>query len=126
MRILVLDDDPARLARFKEKLGPGNFLLCVETAAEAILELRFQSKFDVVCLDHDLGEFGHAGGYGGDSAGNGAQVVSYMVKELEEEKRPEEVLVHSWNDVAATKMVLSLREASFNVVRRPFDPEMFK
>jgi CheY-like chemotaxis protein len=127
MRILVLDDNPQRLDLFRQALcRNGNVVLCVETAPEAINELRLQDKFDFIFLDHDLGEFKHSGGYCDIPAGNGMQVVSYMVRELHESKRPDEVVVHSHNTDEATKMVLSLREYGFKVTRRAFARDMFK
>ncbi len=53
MKILILDDDQNRLNLFKQKLI-GHDVICVETAKDAIIELK-KNKFNIISLDHDLG-----------------------------------------------------------------------
>jgi len=53
MKILVLEDNPNRIEDFKRKFISDN-VTYTEDAYEAIGHLK-KTKFDLVCLDHDLG-----------------------------------------------------------------------
>lgn len=67
-----------------------------------------QTKFDVVSLDHDLGDYM-----------TGWDVVDKLL-ELPEEQRPNQVIIHSANFPAGKKMAEALQEANFpNVEHRP-------
>lgn len=51
MRIFVLEDDPARLQWFRERLFDHDV-----TFADSVTQVkRYQPPYDLVCFDHDLG-----------------------------------------------------------------------
>ncbi len=96
MRILVLDDEKVRHDTFASRLA-GHDVTHVWSAKAAAKALD-RERFDLVFLDHDLGE----------SAGNGQQVADYIARRLDPEKRSGRVIVHSWNVVRAPLMVATL------------------
>ena len=119
-RVLFLDDDKGRVDSFKENHLDRKDLKIVwaETANEAILEFG-EHHWDIVCLDHDLGEFGNCSGM---HPGTGMDVVDWMIDNMRGDiPKPELVVVHSWNPVRATEMVERLKEFDFNVVKVPFN-----
>ena len=114
MRVLVLDDDPARLRAFKEKHGQDHDICAVETAAEATERLAVGAPWDFVFLDHDLG-----GEVFVDSAGKntGMEVVRHICK-----VHPTIgfVVVHSLNARAGNEMVAKLRDAGYPAKYMPW------
>ncbi len=54
-KILVLDDMAERHEGFKKILGKDHFLVRAWTFAQA-QDFLFNEKWDMVCLDHDLGD----------------------------------------------------------------------
>ncbi|MDX2168997.1 MAG: cyclic-phosphate processing receiver domain-containing protein [Deltaproteobacteria bacterium] len=109
-RILFLDDDPVRCARFAALYAEARVVM---TAPQAIAALR-SSAWEIASLDHDLG-----GKYYVDSARDdtGMGVVRWMVDE-----RPAvgHVIVHSFNDQGAGLMVEALRAAGYRTTRLYF------
>lgn len=53
IKILIVEDDPARIKWFKKKLEPFSELEMFTDAAPAIEKLK-NEKYDVIFLDHDL------------------------------------------------------------------------
>lgn len=97
MRILILDDAGVRHEFFRGWLQPqGHVLVEALTAAEAITTLD-GGRFDVAFLDHDLG------------AGPDGKIVASHIVKMSAAARPNLVVVHSANTVAALAMVLTLR-----------------
>lgn len=87
-------------------------------AAEAIQAME-TGTFDIIHLDHDLGEY--------DKEGNeldGMTVVNWMVEHWE--KRPQKskplIIVHSWNHAGAVSMVEELRRVGFDARKERFSP----
>lgn len=113
-RVLFLDDSTERL-----ELARAAFeCTTVDTAARAIAELRrvheLGEAFDVVYLDHDLGDqFMIAAG----TPGHGGDVVDWIVQH---EPRIELVVIHSMNAPAAERMHASLTRAGYSARRVPF------
>jgi DNA-binding response OmpR family regulator len=110
MKILFLDDDLTRCKRF---LSQHPTATIANTAHEAIHALT-TGDWDVVFLDHDLG-----GEVLVDPAqeNTGSAVVRFLVAE----KRPiGQIIIHSFNVVAAGRMEEDLRAVGYKVVRRPF------
>ena len=110
MRILILDDDWERLARF-EKMYIGHRVTCVETVGEAISELE-ANKFDVLFLDHDLGHRVHVESDGLEETG---YLVALWLADNPQHK-PETIIVHSLNEIGSKNILSVLPEA----VRKPF------
>ena len=114
MRILILDDDENRHRAFIGALR-GHSLTHAWTSQEANHHLHDPAHdgFDVVFLDHDLGEFGEH------SAGTGLH-VAHEVAGLSEDRRPTLTVVHSHNPDGAAEMMRVLYRAGLNAQREPF------
>lgn len=124
MRILVLDDDDVRHERFKDYFR-GHEVSHVYTVDGAITALIGDPVFDFAFLDHDLNDYHHKslhndGGYGKVEL-NGVDVASFIARILDVEKRPREVVVHSWNPAGARSMINILRDASIKTHQWVFD-----
>ena len=109
MRILVLDDlkDPHTLLDAKHR---GENITHVYTHAEAMAAILGQDAFDLVYLDHNLGEYAPANGY--DTAMN-------IACDIPEEKKPKSVIVHSNHPLAAASMVQLLQDAGIAAKAEP-------
>lgn len=131
MRILVLDDDENRHDYFARELALlGQEVVHTWTYDQCVDALTNQDRFDVVFLDHDLNDHGvksvMVGGslYGGIQELDGRDVAYYMAQRLDKDKRPGQVVVHSWNPDGAREMVQILRDDGYtNVVRWEFNPK---
>lgn len=121
-RILVLDDDETRHDIFSDALT-GNIVTHVWTVDDACHELEAQDKFDLVYLDHDLNDHGvrstMASTYG-EVELTGYDVALFIARRLDEAKRPNKVIVHSWNPPGARMMVACLREVGISATYEPF------
>jgi len=103
--VLVLDDEEVRLKAFRRKLI-GNIVLTVKTADECIKALE-NSTWDYVFLDHDLGgnilvESGRGTGY---------EVAEWLSNHPE--KKPKDIIIHSFNAAGAKNMLSLLPEAKY-------------
>jgi CheY-like chemotaxis protein len=103
MNVLVLDDSLERLRVFRQNLI-GHSVTTVETSKDAISKLS-QHDFDTVFLDHDLG--GKAFVKSGD--GTGFEVAEWLSKHPE--KKPKQIIIHSFNPTGAQNMKNVLPEA---------------
>jgi CheY-like chemotaxis protein len=108
-RVLVLDDNPERLESFAEALK-GCQVSRVSTSKAARMALIDEEPFDLVCLDHDLGEFGAV------SPGDGMEVAQFIARDMRD-KIPCWVLVHSCNVPAADRMERELEDGGIRVMR---------
>lgn len=112
-KILFLDDSEARLNQ------AGNYfveeeLYLARTAELAINRLSMLAPWDLVMLDHDLGQK-----YMQDSEdpGSGMEVVRYIELALPEIKK---IIIHSWNAPAANEMRSRLARQGYTVSYQPF------
>jgi CheY-like chemotaxis protein len=96
-RILFLDDDPTRHALFSRRM-PYHTITHAYSARQCINELSRIPPFDLVCLDHDLGDFG------ADGEETGAVVADYINLHLDPKFYPKEIIIHSWNSDGAAFM----------------------
>ena len=125
MRVLILDDDEARHARFA-KWFAGYDVHHVYTISEFEKKIT-GGKFDAVFLDHDLNDYGkNSVVYNGYTTVEltgfeAAKTLTFLPQEL----RPTQVFVHSWNPDGAKMMVDLLESTGFNVIRWVFDPKAF-
>jgi DNA-binding NarL/FixJ family response regulator len=111
MRILFLDDDPVRTARFLEREPDAT---CVETAGECINQLHHYD-WDQVFLDHDLGGEIYVESGREDC---GMEVVRWLEQNHCDISR---IIVHSYNHAAAEQMVERLKATGYARVHRiPF------
>jgi CheY-like chemotaxis protein len=123
-RILFLDDNPARQRWAARELGIGNRLTPAVTAEDAIgylwsttaegLGIEANPPFDLVHLDHDLGDETFVDSSRPDC---GMEVVRWIVA-----NRPTigRIVVHTMNTPAGHAMVRALREAGYNAKYRSF------
>ena len=103
MNVLVLDDSLERLKTFKTNLI-GHSVTTVETAKDAINEL-VQNDYNIVFLDHDLG--GQAFVKSGD--GTGFEVAEWLSNHPD--RKPKQIVIHSFNPTGAQNMKNVLPEA---------------
>ena len=107
MKVLVLEDDGYRVKFFIEKFGQYNITI-TESSFDAIVYLE-NEKFDLIFLDHDLGE----------NNGDGFEVASYLFDNPWNINNRAEIIIHSWNIPATKKMLSKISQAihmPFNVV----------
>lgn len=115
-KILVLDDDQERHQGF-DKIFPRDAVTHVSDYDQFLKALP-SGPYDLICLDHDLGETA-------DPDGNvvlrksGMDAARALVS-LPPELQPKQVLVHSQNSVAGPEMVRVLRDAGILATRRPY------
>lgn len=100
MRVLFLDDDKVRHDSFAEAVKgiENGDVWHVYSASQAIHTLEKDPKYDLVCLDHDLGS----------GAGNGSDVAKY-ISTMPEDKRPERVILHTFQREGMVNMSSFLR-----------------
>lgn len=99
MKILILEDDTARLMYFNEKFYKHD-LIMTENANSAIEYLEDQ-EFDCIFLDHDLGY----------DNGFGADVASYLYEHPDNPNNQTTIIIHTWNIPGAQAMKNKLSDA---------------
>jgi len=109
MRILILEDDGYRVTSFIEALY-NHTLDIIENAYEAIRLLE-SNVYDLILLDHDLGE----------GNGSGTVVTSFLRTHRDNPNNNALVIIHSWNIPASNTMLNDLP----NALRIPFNTEGF-
>ena len=112
LRILFLDDDPARAEVFLQ-WNPG--ATWIQTAEECVAKLA--ELWDEVYLDHDLGgeQFVDV-----ERPDCGMEVVRWLCKEPRSHLIATKFIIHSHNLAAAMMMVLLMRETGYNSEFLPF------
>lgn len=106
MRILILEDDGTRVNNFIELLHNHN-LDITESAYEA-MDLLDRKAYDLIMLDHDLGE----------GNGSGSLVAAYLAQLP---GLTSTIVIHSWNVPASNAMVSYLP----NAYQAPYNTENF-
>ena len=115
-RVLILDDDENRHREF-ERILHGISLLHVYTASQAISALRDNAPYDLVCLDHDLGD--HENKALAINPGTGTEVAQFINLHLERNHYPKRVMIHSWNSVGRLRMADLIRAVGIPVTVKP-------
>lgn len=122
MRILILDDDENRHGTFAHWFI--DHYVCHAYTFDEFVNAILNETWDIVFLDHDLNDYGKTSigdkGYGQVEM-TGLDAASQMAR-IPQEKRPFQVVVHSWNPPGAANMVDLLNDMGFNVLRWEFDP----
>jgi len=136
MRVFILDDIPQRHDNIKLYLRSRNIgtefeWFSAQTYLEGVTQFREQGPFDLLCLDHDLGDYdpevatrspaatGYAGGRGGFLDG-----VDFCHFLRNRNTAPTDVWVHSWNPEGANRMVGLLRDDGHRVTVQPAPGEV--
>lgn len=99
MKILILEDSPERIFEFKKRLI-GHDVIFTKDTKECIKLLKTQ-KWDLICLDHDLGDVFEQPG-----EGNGYEVAKWIADH--KSYAPRKILIHTMNNVGASAMMLTL------------------
>lgn len=102
----MLEDDPARQKHFNWWNLQGHKVTIVSTVGEAISELE-ENKFDVLCLDHDLGQRTYVNSFS--KAETGYLVALWLAENTE--RKPRIIVLHSLNPVGRENMKAVLPEA---------------
>lgn len=121
MRILIVDDEPARHKIFLRRLAHGNNVTIVTTYHAAVRELNRSGRFDKIYLDYDLDEFSDSTVEYGEFSKhrNGVDVAQYIAS-LPQGKKPHEVIVHSLNASRAPVMLAELESGNVKADYQPF------
>ena len=117
-RVLVLDDSRERLEAFAHALE-GCRVKLVSTSKAARIALIDEEPFDLVCLDHDLGESMTV------RPGDGMEVAQFIAHDMRD-KIPWCVLVHSSNVPAAERMEHELEKSRITVMRAAYSARMLR
>jgi CheY-like chemotaxis protein len=116
-QVLILDDDENRHIEF-DRILRGYKVIHVYSASEAINALQNSPPFDLISLDHDLGEFNNSHVYL--DPGDGTEVAEFINLHLEHDRYPKRVMIHSWNPEGARRMEQLIREVKIPVRVKPF------
>ena len=100
MNVLVLEDNSYRISIFIDSFHSDNIKIA-DNAKDAIEYLN-QYDFDMIFLDHDLG----------DGAGCGLDVASHLYKNSHNDNNKADIIIHSWNVYAVNKMMSYLPNAT--------------
>lgn len=116
LRVLFLDDDPARAELFLRRYPEAEW---VRTAPECVA--RLAEPWDEVHLDHDLG-----GEHFVDSLREdcGMEVVRWLCIAIRPQLRHAQFIIHSHNVAAAEKMVECLLDTGYKAAYRPFSIDL--
>lgn len=143
MKILILDDQPERHEGFIKifsRGGPNSHKLTHAWTYDQCIEALKNNHFDMICLDHDLGDMtlvpddviitspnfsltyrpstAPGGMYSSSEKYlDGRDVCRWIVENL---KEPNYFLIHSWNESAAREMEKTLLDAGHSVRRKPY------
>jgi len=114
VRVLILEDDPGRMVRFREMFrDAGVEITHAATASDAIASLR-SDLFDAVFLDHDLGGQVYVDS---DEPNTGFQVARALPDTPNQHAF---IVVHSWNPAGAQRMLDVLRRRGCRAQGIPF------
>lgn len=115
-KILIVDDMESRHKVFRMR-----FISCdlfhALTVHEAIELLETESPFDLIHLDRDMTDEQMWGVPSKDASGE--DVANHIIG-LPGERRPAQVIVHSWNVSRARWMVADLTKAGIPTTYEPF------
>ena len=123
MRILILDDMKIRHNTFA-RIYKDHTVVSVYRYSEFLKQLE-SSPWDLIHLDHDLGDFvsepdTFVDGWGSVRLFDG-QHASLRVAELSDELKPKQVIIHSINSSGALAMKAIIERAKIPVTYEPFN-----
>ena len=114
MKVLVLEDNKCRLEWFKETVSKCDLYLAMtaEKAADAIMKW----EFDLIFLDHDLGDFDSKGNKLGEVNTNkrtGLDFAKLLAEEIRVGRITNDpsIYIHSLNPVGAKNIKSVLKDA---------------
>lgn len=116
-KVLILDDDPARHIALKKKYE-GKMCVSVTTYDTFVMFFTDAGPWDIVSLDHDLGDTSiYLDGWGNPRSYTGFDAARHI---CESDTKPGKVVVHSCNPAGGEAMVAVLRRCGVEVTREPF------
>ena len=104
MNILILEDDPNRVAQFEKKFNMDEIIV-VDKASEAITKLT-DFNWDCLFLDHDLGGEINVSTT---NKNTGSEVARWL--SIHKDRIPNLVIIHSMNPPGAANIKALLRDA---------------
>lgn len=107
MKILILEDDPDRVKRFKSHLIEHDVTYTDDT--KACIQLLNSDTFDAVFLDHDL--FGKT--YVKSGENTGYEVAEWLGNNPD--KKPDLIIIHSLNGNGAKLMQEAIKSNSYYI-----------
>jgi len=124
MRVLVLDDNVFRHDTFDRTYDGPDDEVVHSYRYFHFLHLLLTCKWDLVHLDHDLGDFvddadTYYDGWGKKQEYNG-QHAAMRICELEDDRLPDRVIIHSVNPAGARAMKSMLFRRGVPVTWEPF------
>lgn len=121
MKILFLDDDKERHARFLRN-NIGHVIVQAWDYEEACAKLTEHDRFDQAHLDHDLSyeqQTAYVEGLTPPREKTGTDVAEFIAA-MPEDKRPRLCVLHSFNDAGWRRMARILTDVGIDCIRRPF------
>ena len=104
MRILFLDDDMIRTKQFVGN-NVSHDVVAVETAQEAIDQLANPQSFDIIHLDHDLGELPFVTPK---DKNTGMEVARWLCENPQVLESTQSIVIHSLNPAGRANMYAEL------------------
>lgn len=122
MRILVLDDIARRHEFYRQLHSEDTVVSCLHYR-EFMVALHAE-KWDLVYLDHDLGDFVNdadtfVDGWGATREFNGCH-AAMRICEMDEDRRPSRVVIQSCNGSGSADMCRMLERIGMDVTRQPY------
>lgn len=119
MRTFILEDDSRRMDGFNQVLGYD--LTVAKDVRRAKKLFRRGEPFDLILLDHDLGESDYKDP--SRESNNGTEFAKWLASS----RTPQgEVIIHSYNPDGAMRMYHTLSPAHWKVTCLPFGPALLK
>ncbi len=124
MRILILDDIQERHDAF-DRIYQDHEVAHAYVYHSFCDKLKFDGPWDLIHLDHDLGDFPEVPDYYLDGWGkrheyNGTHAAK-KISELSDQQLPKKVIIHSLNPVGSKNMLNDLTRRGVDVTWQPFD-----
>lgn len=113
LKILILEDNPERIKKFRRMFLPADELFIHTDVESAISQLKSESDFNLLLLDHDLG--GEI--FVDSSLENTGSGFCRRFCAMENYSRNLDIIVHSMNPAGARNMVSILHGAGFGRVK---------
>lgn len=115
MNIFILEDDDTRINLFMEALKGHTITIAKDVDDAKVRYLRDERTFDLLLLDHDLGNLAMVDG----PEGTGLEFARWLITR---ESAAPQTIVHSWNPDGGAKMLWTLSDAGWPTLQVPFGP----
>lgn len=106
-KILILEDNEERIKKFVDALDSGDNYIAIVAYAEYCIQYLKNADFDILFLDHDLGDKTMVPS----GPGTGYEVACWL--EERPDKQPPVIATHSMNPSGTEKMLQALPDAFY-------------